>query len=147
MLRVVIDTNIWIRALLGGQATLPVLTAWQNNKFQLIVSEPLLTELEAVWQRPRFKERIKPEQAQALLEQLRWRGHIIEVMTIPPYCRDPKDQPVLATAIDGHAEVLVTGDADLRADEALRQEMAAYGVQLWGIDTFLNNLGQQENYT
>ncbi|MCK6626841.1 MAG: PIN domain-containing protein [Anaerolineae bacterium] len=42
MLKVVIDTNIWIRALLSGPATLPVLTAWQSGKFQVVVSEALL---------------------------------------------------------------------------------------------------------
>ena len=52
MLRIVVDTNIWIRILLRGRLTLPVLTAWQAGKFRLITSQALLDEYEEVWQRP-----------------------------------------------------------------------------------------------
>ena len=74
MLRIVIDTNIWIRALLGGRVTLPVLRAWQADKFQVIVSQPLLDELDKVWQRPRLKKRILAESAKTLLEKKRNQG-------------------------------------------------------------------------
>jgi uncharacterized protein len=52
MLKIVIDTNIWIRALMGGQVTLPVLKAWQKGRFQAVVSQELIRELDEVWQRP-----------------------------------------------------------------------------------------------
>jgi predicted nucleic acid-binding protein len=65
---------------------------------------------------------------------------MIEITTVPPRCRDPKDHPVLATAIDGQADAIVTGDADLRADPELRNAMAAYGIALWGIDTLLEQI-------
>jgi putative PIN family toxin of toxin-antitoxin system len=140
MLKIVIDTNIWIRTLLGGRITLPVLKAWQDGKFQVVISQPLLDELDQVWQRPRLKKHIKAEHATILLEQLRWRGIMVSPSTVPPHCRDPKDYPVLATAIDGQADAIVSGDADLRADDKLRAEMADYGIELWGIDTLLDNL-------
>ena len=130
MLRIVIDTNIWIRALLGGRVTLPVFRAWQAGKFQVVVSQPLLDELDKVWQRPRLKNRINAEHAVILLEQLNWRGIMVEPTTIPPRCRDPKDHPVLATAIDGRADAIVSGDADLRDDDKLRAEMESYGVKI-----------------
>ncbi len=142
MLRIVIDTNIWIRALLGGRVTLPVLRAWQTGRFQVIVSQPLLDELDKVWQRPRLKDRIDAEHAIILLEQLNWRGIMVEPAIIPPRCRDPKDHPVLATAIDGRADAIVTGDADLRDDDELRAEMESYGVKLWGIDSLLSNISK-----
>ncbi len=140
MLKIVIDTNIWIRSLLGGRVTIPVLEAWQAGKFQLVVSQALLDEFDNVWQRPRLKIRIKAEQAKTLLEQLRWRGIMVTLTTIPPRCRDPKDHPVLATAIDGKADAVVSGDDDLRADDRLRNEMEGYGVKLWGVNTLLNKL-------
>jgi predicted nucleic acid-binding protein len=43
-LRVVIDTNIWIRILLRGRVTLPILEAFNADKFQLIMSQVLLDE-------------------------------------------------------------------------------------------------------
>ncbi len=65
------------------------------------------------------------------------RAEIVELKTIPPRCRDPKDDPILATAIDGQAKAIVSGDDDLRADEELRTAMAEYGVELWGVQSLL----------
>ena len=140
-LRIVVDTNLWIRALLGGQVTLPILTAWQAGKFAVVVSQPLIDELGDVWQRPRLRAQINPEDAERLLEQLRLRSEWVELATVPPRCRDPKDHPVLATAIDGHADAVVSGDADLRADDELRTARGQYGVALWGIDGLLDRIG------
>lgn len=83
---------------------------------------------------------IQGDQAEHLHRQMRYRGELVELVTTPPRCRDPKDQPFLATAIDGRADAIVSGDSDLRADDELRQAMAAYGVSLWGIDTFMDAL-------
>lgn len=143
MLRVVIDTNIWIRILLRGRVTLPILTAWQEKKFQLVMSQPLLDEFDDVWQRPRLRKRINSQQAEKLKRQMRLRGEFVELTTIPPRCRDPKDDPVLATAIDGNAAVIVTGDGDLRADDERRSAMAGYGVELWGVSSLLNALNKE----
>lgn len=140
MLCVVVDINIWIRTLLGGPVSLPVLVALQESQFILIMSDPLLDELKEVSQRPRLKKRIDPIDVSELLEILVWGGEFVELKTIPPRCRDPKDHPVLATAIDGNADAIVTGDDDLRADEGLRDAMAQYGVQLWGVQSLLTAL-------
>jgi uncharacterized protein len=138
MLRIVIDTNVWIRILLRGRLALPILEAWQNNQFQLITSEPLLDEYDNVWQRPRLRKQINSIQAATLYRQMRSRAEIVELKSIPPRCRDPKDHPVLATAIDGQANAIVSGDDDLRADDELRSAMAGYGVQLWGVQSILD---------
>ena len=137
MLRIVVDTNLWIRALLGGPVTLPILEAWQAEVFTVVVSQPLIDELNDVWQRPRLRKRIDAEDAERLLEQLYLRGEMVEPTTVPPRCRDPKDHPVLATAIDGHVDAIITADDDLRADEELRIAMKQYGIALWGVDSLL----------
>ena len=142
-LRIVVDTNLWIRALLGGQVTLPILEAWQAGEFTVLASRPLLGELSDVWQRPRLRHRINPEDAERLLEQLHVRGEWVELATVPPCCRDPKDHPVLATAIDGRAGAIVIADADLRADDELRDAMAAHGVELRGVNGLLERLSAQ----
>ena len=140
-LRIVVDTNLWVRALLGGQLSLSILTAWQARKFTVVVSQPLIDELNDLWQRPRLRDRINPEDVDRLLEQLRLRGEWVEPTTVPPHCRDPKDHPVLATAIDGRADAIISGDADLRADDELRTAMGQYSVALWGVDRLLERIG------
>ena len=139
-MRIVVDTNVWIRALLGGRASFPVLEAWRAGEFTVVVSEHLIAELVAVCQRPRLRKRIKEEDAARLIEQLRFRSEMVEPATVPPHCRDPRDEPVLSAAIDGHVDAIVSGDADLRADSELRSAMAQYGVALWGVDTLLGEL-------
>jgi uncharacterized protein len=139
-MRVVVDTNVWIRILLAGPVTLPVFEAWQAGRFQVVFSQPLLDELEEVAGRPRLKARIPPERVRTLLRQLRFRGEQATLVTTPPRCRDPKDEPVLATAIDGRADAILSGDADLRADDRLRREMAEHGVDVWGVEGFLGLL-------
>jgi uncharacterized protein len=143
LLRVVIDTNIWIRVLLRGRITLPILEAFNQNKFQLVMSQYLFDELHEVWNRPRLYKRIDHRQAIQLETQLRYRADWVEVMTVPPHCRDPKDLPVLATAIDGSADIIVSGDDDLRADDLLRSMMASQGVQLLGVTSFLRRLEEK----
>ena len=83
MLKVVIDTNLWIRALLGGPVTRPILEAWRQNQFLAVVSEEILAELDDVWQRPRLKKHIDEQDARDLLEQLRYRGTMVQIKTTP----------------------------------------------------------------
>jgi uncharacterized protein len=49
---------------------------------------------------------------------------------------------VLATAIDGAAKIIVSGDHDLRADDALRAAMETYDIQLLGVQSFLKALDE-----
>ena len=137
MLRVVIDTNIWIRILLRGKITLPILEVWRDHRFRLVSSQALLEEFDLVWRRPRLQKRIDSAQAEILYRQMKYRADLIEPQTIPPYCRDVKDHPVLATAIDGNANIILSGDDDLRADEKLRAEMADFGIEILGVQSFL----------
>jgi len=79
MLRIVIDTNVWIRILLRGRATLPVLSAWQAGQFRLVISQALLDEYDDVWQRPRLRKRIDEVQAHRLRRQMRARSEMVEL--------------------------------------------------------------------
>lgn len=47
---------------------------------------------------------------------------------------------MLATAIDGAANIVVSGDNDLRDDDALREAMDSYNIQLLGVNSFLEYL-------
>lgn len=72
--RAVVDTNIWIRILLKGRVTLPILEAFNEDKFELVMSQPLMDELRLVRNHPRLKERIDPSQAFRLEQQLQNRA-------------------------------------------------------------------------
>lgn len=115
MKRVVIDTSIWIRILLAGPITQPVLEAWKAGRFRVVFSELLLAELEEVSGRPRLRGRIPHDRAHQLLRQLRFRGEQVTPTTTPPRCRDPKDEPLdrhYQSALELNAEVVVKIPSD-----------------------------------
>jgi putative PIN family toxin of toxin-antitoxin system len=143
LLKIVVDTNIWIRCLLRGRITLPILEAWRARRFEVIASEPLLEELAETCQRPRIQKHLDQKDALDLLDELRWSAVLVDPTTKAPDCRDPKDGLFLTTAIDGAADAIVSGDGDLRADDRLRSEMEAHGVEIWGVETLLARLKER----
>jgi putative PIN family toxin of toxin-antitoxin system len=44
--------------------------------------------------------------------------------------RDPRDAPVVAAAVAGHADAIVTGDADLLDDQPLRSWLAERRIEI-----------------
>ncbi|KKU87848.1 putative toxin-antitoxin system toxin component, PIN family [Candidatus Gottesmanbacteria bacterium RIFCSPLOWO2_01_FULL_48_11] len=116
-LSAVVDTNLFISALiLPHSKPSRLITLWKQNKFTLITSDLLLRELKEVLARPKYEEiyDISPRKQQALITQIQQHARIVKNLTKPIIAiRDPKDLIVLATAIDGNADFLVTGDKDL----------------------------------
>lgn len=115
LLRVVLDTNILLSALIfsGGRVGI-FRQLWQDSRFQPLVSKPTVTELIRVLAYPNFK--LTPAEREDLLADYLL---CCEVVTMPlelpeiPICRDPFDQSFLHLAIIGQADYLVTGDRDL----------------------------------
>jgi len=44
--------------------------------------------------------------------------------------RDPRDAPVVAAAVSGRPDAIVTGDADLLDDESLRSWLIERGIEV-----------------
>jgi hypothetical protein len=109
--RLVIDTNILISALLVGSA-LPahLIALWREGRFDLLTSADQLDELMRVTRYPRIRERLAPPLAGRLINDLREIAVVqkdLPVVTVSP---DPDDNYLLATAAAGAADFLVTGD-------------------------------------
>lgn len=138
--RVVLDTNLFIRGLLKGKVTTPLIDAWLDAQFNLVTSPELLGELTQVVARPRLRVLIPAEDSDKLLELIYRQAIIVYPDVQPPFCRDPDDYPVLAAAIAGQADYLVTGDDDLRDDPRLKAEMAELGVEIISVPEFLRVL-------
>ena len=116
IMRVVLDVNIWISALLWGGLPAQFLHLSRQNKITIFVSESLLEELEITLQRAKFKNQLKKqnhtiEYLMAITEGFSEKCPTIDINL--PQLRDPKDNHILATALSANAEVLITGDQDL----------------------------------
>jgi len=114
-LRVVIDTNIVLSALLFKKGRLSwIRHAWQNKSITPVVCRQTAAELMRVLTYPKFKLTTE-EKDELLADFLPW----AEVVTLPekcpeiPECRDAHDHVFLALARFADVEALVTGDNDL----------------------------------
>jgi uncharacterized protein len=109
--RIVLDTNIYISALLSAQgATAKLVNAWLNDKFVLITSEEQLNELTRAANYDRLRPRIGREQAEELIETLSATALLVIPSENVNLSRDPDDNRIIATAMAGKANYLVTGD-------------------------------------
>ncbi len=116
-LRVVIDTNLFVSGLLSKQGQpFMLLDAWRAKKFVLIMSDEQRAELEDVLARPRLIKRyhLSTSEAAALLALVdRQSLRVALPSALPVAVRDVKDEMILASAVGGTANYLVTGDDDL----------------------------------
>ena len=113
MTRVVFDTNVIVSAMLfsdsvPGRAFLGVL-----DSGTILMSTSLARELNEVLGRKKFDRYVSREQRDRFLASLIRESDMIEVTESIRACRDPKDNRILELAVDGNAEFIVTGDADL----------------------------------
>jgi len=113
-LRAVIDTQIFLRAVIN-QRSLPAKIVYDyEDDYILIVSEATLAEIEDIISRPKVRKKFEfPEnQISELLIRLA-RGERTIVHDIPAISRDSKDDMILACALSGNAHYIVSEDQDL----------------------------------
>lgn len=113
MLKAVIDTNVWVSALLGTGVPKKLKDRLAQENFQAICSAQLVDELIDVLARPKFAGKITDIDAAELIRLLRTAALFVEPEPISQTSRDPKDDVFLACAVAGGADYLVTGDDDL----------------------------------
>lgn len=107
--RVVIDTNVFISALLWNGTPDKVLQLWRKEKILLLLSPFLLAEIFSVLER----SGVTNEDIQYFTQSLENNSIKVIPMTTITLCRDPKDNEILSLAVDGDANYIITGDRDL----------------------------------
>lgn len=126
MIRAVLDVNVLASGVLGFiQPSTPpglLLRAWRAGSFRLIISEHILTNLQRALAKPYFRRRLTAAETNAFLALLRQEATLVPI-TAPVYgvAPDTEDDLVLATAVSGQADYLVTGDAAFRDLQTYRE--------------------------
>lgn len=113
--RIVADTNCLVSRLLLPWSIPGHAVRKAADSGLLLVSEATMNELADVLARAKFDRYISLADRQQFLRLL---GRLAEfVPSVYPVreCRDPKDDKFLEVALNGKAELILTGDADLLA--------------------------------
>ena len=119
MLRVVLDTNVIISGVIANYgAPFQILENWREGGFAVIVSEPILQEIERVFHYPHIRNRrhLTEQDIETTLQLLRRYGlNTPAELRIEAIIEDPEDDKFIVAAIEGGADYIVSDDRHLKA--------------------------------
>ena len=109
-MRVVLDTNVLFSALISPHGPPDTIyRAWRSRHFELITSRTQLDEIRRASRYPKFQAILQPAKVGAMINNLH-RSIVLERLTKHVETTDPDDAFLLAMAVEGDADYLVTGD-------------------------------------
>ena len=112
MIRVVLDTNVIISAIIFSGKPRTVLEAAIKGEICLCISEEILNELNQVLKRPKFSFPL--EIIQSIVNELLLISDLIvpsrKIIVIES---DPADNMILECAVEANVDYIVTGDSHL----------------------------------
>jgi putative PIN family toxin of toxin-antitoxin system len=113
-MRLVLDTNVLVSAALKRQSMPGVAAHLAEQRGGLIKSLATEQELSNVIARPYLAKLIDPD-TQAWLKTLMGAAESVAIIERIAACRDPNDDKFLELAVNGRADLIVSGDRDLVA--------------------------------
>jgi putative PIN family toxin of toxin-antitoxin system len=111
---VVVDTNVLVSAALKQQSMPGMAALLVERRGGLPKSLATEQQLFEVVERPRLASLIDPE-TQAWLKKLMAAAELVTITDRIAACSDPTDEKFLELAVNGHADLIVSGDGDLLA--------------------------------
>jgi putative PIN family toxin of toxin-antitoxin system len=111
--RVVLDNNIVISRMLYPHGTAATVFDLVFASCLMLMSAVIFEELEEVIQRAKFDRYLDLEDRREFIKRYAAATRSVTVDEAVSDCRDIQDNHVLALALVGRADVIVTGDADL----------------------------------
>ena len=111
-IKAILDTNVVISGIFGRGAPFEILNAWQQQRFHLAISQPILDEYrralnEITKKHPFFV-------LGSILEIIELHSEMAEPVSFArSLCSDPDDDKFLEAAIAADADYVVSGDVAL----------------------------------
>ena len=112
-MRFVFDTNALISAALSDETISRRAFDHALDRGTILVSLPVVTELNEVLSREKFRPYITEDEARQFLATFAGASEWVEIDVTINDCRDPSDNKFLELAVSGQATHIVTGDNDL----------------------------------
>ncbi len=140
MYRVVIDTNILISGIIQRKGfPYKVVKSWEDETILLITSPLMIKEAKKVLNYPKIKRKYCLDEAkikQTVLNLLKYSILIENPPALDVIKKDPDDNKVLSTAIEGKADYIVSGDShllDLKAYKGVKIVTAKRFCEVTGL--------------
>ena len=112
ILKVVIDTNVFVSGIFFSGPPSRILKAWQDDRIQIVVSEDIIAEYRRIM--AALSAKFEDVNMDPVLELL-----FIEAELVPshsfeePVCEDPDDDKFLACAMTSKSQYIISGDKHL----------------------------------
>jgi uncharacterized protein len=118
MLRIVLDTNLFVSALLVPSGIpAQIIDAWRRQAFTLVISPPIIDEIKLTLTYPRIRRKyaVTDQDVQDLTKLLETEAWLVtgDCDLSGSLPADPKDEIILACALEGEADIIVSGDQHL----------------------------------
>jgi uncharacterized protein len=111
-IKAILDTNVFISGVFWKGPPFEILKAWQEQRFRLAISPPILDEYPRVSDEM-MKKRPLPVLA-SILRIIELHSAMVEPVSFAePVCSDPDDDKFLEAALAAQADYVVSGDAAL----------------------------------
>jgi putative PIN family toxin of toxin-antitoxin system len=113
-MRVVLDTNIFVSAVLKANSLPFHVVRWIDHHGGLLKSAATEREFLSVLARPHIAAVTVPSYREGLMKLLA-KAELVAITERIVACRDSNDDKFLELAINGRADLIVSGDGDLLA--------------------------------
>lgn len=111
---VVIDSVGFVRMAISPGGPWGAVLQLYPTHFRVVLSDQLEYEILDVLSRSKIRRRFSPFSPSILaIQELLAHAERVELSRIPRVCRDPNDDMVIATAVEGSADLIATEDKDL----------------------------------
>ncbi len=138
MIRVFLDTNVFVSALLTPESPpARILELALEGKLRLVLSSGIIKEIALVLQYPRVKKALRKrrltskEVEEAIFKILKTAAITPGAVVAEGISRDPADDMILSGAAEGQADFIISGDQDLTCLESFE------GIRIVNPTTFL----------
>lgn len=111
--RFVADNNVLISNLLFYQSVPARALRLALEQGIMLTSQAALDELTSVLSRPKFDTYVSLADRSEFIRKILRISVMVEIIRRVQICRDPKDDKFLEIAVNGEADLILTGDKDL----------------------------------
>ncbi len=111
--RLVVDTNVFLSAIILPLSVPRRAVDQALDQALLLFSEATMSELADVLFRKKLDRYVSQVERTRFLQHLASAAELVPIIRTVHECRDPKDDKFLEVALNGRADVIITGDVDL----------------------------------